>query len=179
MGTCRYMESKCHIISSIICYVLRTFIYHKICICYQCILPVWEISSVLFFVIYLNIFFKVALMDCPSASEITSKGTGKSHTANVIMPWWRHQMETFSALLAFCAGSSPVPGEFPTQRPVTRSFDVFFDLRPNKRLGKQWWGWWFETPSCPLWRQCNAEVRFGKTIGTKTTTKRNKSDVHA
>ena len=41
--------------------------------------------------------------------------------------WWRHQMETFSALLAICAGNSPVPGEFPSQRPVTRSFDVFFD----------------------------------------------------
>ena len=43
--------------------------------------------------------------------------------------WWRHQMEAFSALLAICAGNSPVPGEFPTQRPVTRSFDVYFDLR--------------------------------------------------
>ena len=40
-------------------------------------------------------------------------------------PWWRHQMKTFSALLALCAGNSPVPGEFPTQSPVTRSFDVF------------------------------------------------------
>ena len=48
--------------------------------------------------------------------------------------WWRHQMETFFALLALCAGNSPVPGEFPTQRPVTLRFDVFFDLRPNKRL---------------------------------------------
>ena len=37
------------------------------------------------------------------------------------------------------------PGEFPTQRPVTRSFDVFFDLRLNKRLSKQSWRWWFET----------------------------------
>ena len=45
-------------------------------------------------------------------------------------------METFSALLAICAGNSPVPGEFLTQRPVTRSFDVFFDLRLNKRLSK-------------------------------------------
>ena len=44
------------------------------------------------------------------------------------------------------------PGEFPTQRPVTRSFDVFFDLRLNKRLSKQPWGWWFETPSWSLWR---------------------------
>ena len=48
--------------------------------------------------------------------------------------WWRHQMETFSALLAICAGNSPVPGEFPAPRPVTRSFDVFFDLCLNKRL---------------------------------------------
>ena len=45
--------------------------------------------------------------------------------------WWRHQMETFCVLLAICAANSPVPGEFPTQRPVRRSFEVFFDLRPN------------------------------------------------
>ena len=70
-------------------------------------------------------------------------------------PWWRHQMETFSALLAICPGNSPVSGEFPAQRPVTRSFDVFFDLRMNKRLSKQWRGWWFETLSRPLWRHCN------------------------
>ena len=69
--------------------------------------------------------------------------------------WWRHQMETFSALLAICAGNSPIAGEFPAQRPVTRSFDVFFDLRLNKRLSKQCWCWWFETPSRPLWRHCN------------------------
>ena len=49
-------------------------------------------------------------------------------------------METFPALLAICAGKSPVSGEFPAQRPVTRSFDVFFDMRPNKRLSKQSWG---------------------------------------
>ena len=54
------------------------------------------------------------------------------------------------------AGISPVPGEFHAQRPVTQSFDVFFDLRLNKRLSKQPWGWWFETPSWSLWRQCNA-----------------------
>ena len=70
--------------------------------------------------------------------------------------WWRHQMETFSTLLAICAGNSPVPGEFPAQRPVMRSFDVFFDLRLNKRLSKQSWGWWFETQSRPLWRHRNA-----------------------
>ena len=47
------------------------------------------------------------------------------------------------------------PGEFPTQRPVTRSFDVFFDLRLNKQLSKQPWGWWFETLSRPLWLHRN------------------------
>ena len=66
------------------------------------------------------------------------------------LSWWRHQMETFSALLAFCAGNSPVTGEFSAQRPVTLNFDVFFELCLNKRLSKQWWGWWFETPSHPL-----------------------------
>ena len=45
--------------------------------------------------------------------------------------WWRRKMETFSALLALY------------KRPVTRSFDVFFDLRLNKCLSKQSWGWWF------------------------------------
>ena len=72
-----------------------------------------------------------------------------------VSSWWRHQMESSAALLALCAGNSPVIGEFPAQRPVTRSFDVFFDLRLNKRLSKQSWGWWFETPSRPLWRHCN------------------------
>ena len=46
-------------------------------------------------------------------------------------------METFSALLAICAGNSPVTGEFLAQRPVTWSFDIFFDLRLDKRLSKQ------------------------------------------
>ena len=51
--------------------------------------------------------------------------------------WWRHQMETFSTLLALCAGNSPVTGEFPSQRPVKWSFDVFFDLSLNKQISKQ------------------------------------------
>ena len=40
-------------------------------------------------------------------------------------------------------------GEFTGPRWIPQSFDVFFDLRPNKSLSKQWWGWWFETQSCP------------------------------
>ena len=71
-------------------------------------------------------------------------------------------MEPFSALLALCAGISPVTGEFPAQRPVTRSFDIFFHLRLNKRLNKQSWGWWFETPLPALWLHCNATTHWYK-----------------
>ena len=60
----------------------------------------------------------------------------------------------FSALLSLCVGNSLVTGEFPAQRLVTQSFDVFFDLRPNKQLGKQSSAW-FEPPSRWLWRHCN------------------------
>ena len=73
--------------------------------------------------------------------------------ASCLLPWWRHQMEVFCALLAIRAGNSPVIGELPAQRPVARSFYVFFD--PNERWSKQVWGWWFETPSHPLWRHYN------------------------
>ena len=71
------------------------------------------------------------------------------------MTRWRHQMEAISALLALCAENSAVPGEFPAQRPVARNFDVFFDLRLNKRSSKQSRDWWFETPSFSLWRHCH------------------------
>ena len=54
-------------------------------------------------------------------------------------------------------GNSPVTGEFPSQRPMTRSFDVFIDLRVNKRLSKRWGGWGFETTSRPLWHNCNVK----------------------
>ena len=76
--------------------------------------------------------------------------------------WWHHQMETFSALLDLCAGNSLVIGEFLAQRPVTQSFDVFFDMRLNERLSKQSWGWWFETPSCPLWCHNNGDSPGGQ-----------------
>ena len=69
-------------------------------------------------------------------------------------------METFSALLAISAGNSPVTGKFLAQRPVTQSFDIFFDLRLDERLSKQSWGWWSETPSSSLWRHCNDILTF-------------------
>ena len=89
-------------------------------------------------------------------SFVTSRPFGNA--SKCCCSWWRHQIETFSALLALCAGNSPVTGEFPTQRPVTRGFDISFDLRLNKLLNKQSWCWWFETPSCSLWRHCNVRV---------------------
>ena len=73
-----------------------------------------------------------------------------------LKPWWRHQMDIFSALLSLCVGNSPITGQFPSQRPVTRSFDVFFDLRLNKRLSKQPRYRWSERPSRSLWSHCNA-----------------------
>ena len=68
-------------------------------------------------------------------------------------------MVTISALMTLCAGNSPGHGEFPAQRPVTRSFDVFIDLRLDKQLSKQSGGWWFETLSCPLWRHRNDVIQ--------------------
>ena len=112
---------------------------------------------------YIHLFFAVCRQDY-------------FHIASELKPitWWRHQMETFFALLAICAGNSPVPGEFPTQRPVTQSFDVYFDLSPNKRLSKHSWGWWFETLSGPLWRHSND----AKNTESMTNT-RSHSNTHA
>ena len=69
-------------------------------------------------------------------------------------------METFSALLALCARNSPVTGECPSQRPVTRIFDVFFDLCLNKWLSKNSKRRWFETPSRSLWRHFNGIISY-------------------
>ena len=105
--------------------------------------------------------------------EMFFSGDTDIHARSNLISWWRHQMETFSALLALCAGNSPVTGESPSQRPMsyilvyegahylskkTWSFDVFFDLRLIKRLSKQSWGWWFEKPSCSLWHHCNVII---------------------
>ena len=83
----------------------------------------------------------------------------ESHSQQNLSTHWVTMMTSsngnISALMALCAGNSPVTGEFPAQRPVTRSFDVFFDLRLNIRLSKQSRGWWFKTPSRPLWRNCS------------------------
>ena len=99
-----------------------------------------------------NLILSLLVVSCFSPASEYQPGK------QISIRWWRHQMETFSALLAICAGNSPVSDEFPAQRPVTRSFDVFFDLRLGGRLSKHSWGWWLETPSCPWWRQSNDTV---------------------
>ena len=76
-------------------------------------------------------------------------------------------MEIISALLALCAGNSLITGEFPSQRPVTRSFDVFFDLRLNKQLRKQLSGWWIETPLRSFLRHCNGVMFLSSLIHSR------------
>ena len=81
----------------------------------------------------------------------------KPHYWNVVAadPWWRRQMETFTALLALCEGNSPVTPGFPSQRPVTRSFWCFL-WSALDQTHKQTRRRWLETPSCSLWRHCIA-----------------------
>ena len=98
--------------------------------------------------------FKAWISNCIYIEMCLSKPT----LTQGMYAWWRHQIEAFSALLAFCAGKSRVTGEFPSQRSVTRSFDVFFDLRPNKRLSKGPRRRWSEMPLRPSWRHRNGKI---------------------
>ena len=66
-------------------------------------------------------------------------------------------MEAFSTLLSLCAGSSPATVNSQHRGQWRGTLMFFFDLRWNKRLSKQPWGWWFKTPSWSLWRQCNEQ----------------------
>ena len=75
--------------------------------------------------------------------------------ASIHYSYWRHQMETFSSLLAICAGIRRSPVNSPHKGQWRRALMFFFDLSLNKRLSKQSWGWWFETPPRPLWRHCD------------------------
>ena len=114
-------------------------------LCYPSVENIWKPPHIF-------IYFSVAL----STARVKNWVLGLS--------WWCHKMKTFSALLALCAENSPVIGEFPSQRPVMRSFDVLFDICLNKRLSKQSWGWRFETASYPLWRHCNVMVLYRRVV---------------
>ena len=93
-------------------------------------------------------------------SNVTANVTpNRNVLENTISSWWRLQMEKCSALLALCVGNSPVTGEFPSQGPVTQSFDVFCTW--TNSWVKQSRRRWFETPSPSLWRHCNSGVLAG------------------
>ena len=92
------------------------------------------------------------------ASQSETKGSGwnwedNSDIHDDVITW-----KYFPRYLSFVVGNSTVTGEFPVQRPVTRSFDVFFNLRLNKQLSKQSKRWWFMMPSRSLWRHCNVVI---------------------
>ena len=76
------------------------------------------------------------------------------------LAWWCHKMGTLSTLVIFCEGNPPVNSGFPSQKLVTRDFDVFFHLRRNKRLNIQSRRLWFETPLRSLWRHWNEKKEF-------------------
>ena len=99
-----------------------------------------------------------SLLRCPLLWSIRDMNRLAKHD-DVIK--WKHFLRY---LLAFCAGNSTVAGEFPAQRPVTRSLGASFDLRLNKRLSKQSRGWWFETPSCPLRRHCKVTMMVAEAL---------------
>ena len=90
-----------------------------------------------------------------SANHVNNFGMRSMSLLSAKISWWHHQMCRLSALPVLCAGNSLVTSEYPSQMPVTRSFDIFFDLRLNKRLNKQPRCRWFATPSRWLWRRYN------------------------
>ena len=104
--------------------------------------------------IYIQIYDEIKNLKIPSKTMFILQVAVDQYGLMILQPgtaWWRHQMET----LAVRVGNSPVTGECPSQRPVTRSFDVFFDLHRNKQFSKQSKRRWFETPSRSLWRHCH------------------------
>ena len=80
--------------------------------------------------------------------------TVTSHKLHGVL-WWRHRMKTFPRYWHFVRGILQSPVNFSSQRPVTRRFNVFFDVHLNKRLSKQPRYLWFGMPLRSLWRHCN------------------------
>ena len=122
----------------------------------------WSIHYILLLLAWMSKWDQILLQRVGIIIPRISRRIASSHRVSVLSfrycrgnqrSWWRNQMETLSALLALCAGNWLVTDEIPAQRPVTPSFDIFFDLRLNNRLSKQSWGRRFETLSRPLWRQ--------------------------
>ena len=92
-----------------------------------------DVDAASLYTIFKSRGFDVKLCNDKTVAQMETLFKECKHSMqNVCLPWWRHHMETFSALLAICAEISPVTA----QRPVTRSFDVFFNLRLKKPLSR-------------------------------------------
>ena len=105
------------------------------------------------FVFVIDVFVYLQREGSMLNSHITSR-----FSVSLVNYAWCNQKETFSMLLALCGGNSPVTGEFPLPMPLTRSLNIFSDLRLHKRLSKQSRHRWFETPSHWLWRNWNVII---------------------
>ena len=158
-------------LSSLYKLIWRHWTYKSACQIYfiECVSKIKDVFSVIHYTMYGAVCFQFTHFPCDdwkhtyTSSYYHHQMGSMNYYPLIMVRSWNNGMRcmmtssngTFSVLLAISAGNSPVTGEFPAQRPVTRSFDVFFDLRLNKLLSKQSWGWWFETLLRPLWRQCN------------------------
>ena len=130
------------------------------CIVFECSVTVPgvanTISKKLFFIFTCELT-DYSTLDAQGILEIPQRWT-KPEVFNsfISSAWWRQQMETISALLDIYEGNPPVTDGFPSHRPVTRSFDVFFEKKP--RLSKQSRQMWFDTSSRSLWCHCNGST---------------------
>ena len=89
------------------------------------------------FYCFIHVFCEKKIASSRRSCLLSAVSSNESIT---VYSWWRHQMETFPRYWSFKgAGNSPATDEFPSQRPVMRSFDVLFDLGLNNRLGKHSW----------------------------------------
>ena len=102
---------------------------------------------------FVGISHKFVYWWCRGQRTIIGSGSGL-----VLTSWWRHQMETFSVLLAFVRGIHRSPVNSPHKGQWRRSLMFLWSV-PEQRMSKQSRRWWFETSSRPLWRHCNEQAR--------------------
>ena len=136
-----------------VCFLNCFLFIYGILVVYHAVLVTWEpaIKSIIIIIIYYyiitNRYFRqtehvfLLLSSYPSPSYLQLPNSGLNHDGVIK---WKHFLRNWPFVRGIHRG----------QRPVTRGL-MFSLICPNKRLSKHWWGWWFETPSCPLWRHCN------------------------
>ena len=115
-----------------------------------------KLNKVLFLLIKLSIVCSTVTSLYVTTNRTNEKSSGGNWKCMITSS----NGNIFRVTVPLC-GEFTGPGEFPAQRPVTWSFSVFFDLRLNKRLSKQWRGRWFKTLSHPFWRHRNDYGIYG------------------